>query len=131
MIFNRLFTNYLIEKQILSEELATEWLERSDAAGSPLHLELYKGGIVEEESLYRMLAEFLGYEYRFCQLSEINLSFFPPYVKSSRNSSIRNGLQPKIVRTSPCNEKGIPWYSINRSLGYCLTNSKLISESWQ
>lgn len=79
MIFNRLFTNYLVEKQVLTEKLAAEWLERSDAAGSPIYLELLKGDIIEEEQLYRLLAEFLGYEYRFCQLSEINLDFVKQY----------------------------------------------------
>ena len=79
MIFNRLFTNYLVEKQALTEELAAEWLERSNAAGSPIYLELYKGEVIEEEPLYRLLAEFLGYEYRFCQLSEIKLEFVKQY----------------------------------------------------
>ena len=79
MIFNRLFTNYLIEKQALAEALATEWLERSDSAGTPIHLELAKGNVIDEEPLYRLLADFLGYEYRFCQLSEINLEFVKRY----------------------------------------------------
>lgn len=79
MIFNRLFTNYLIEKQALSEELAVEWRERSDVAGSPIYLELAKNEVIEEEPLYRLLADFLGYEYRFCQLSEIDLEFVKQY----------------------------------------------------
>jgi len=79
MIFNRLFTNYLIEKQALPENLAAEWLERSDTAGSPIYLELVRGNIIEEEPMYRLLADFLGYEYRFCQLSEINLEFVKKY----------------------------------------------------
>ncbi len=79
MIFNRLFTNYLIEKQALTGELASEWLERSDAAGSPIYIELARGNVIEEEPLYRLLADFLGYEYRFCQLSEINLEFVKQY----------------------------------------------------
>lgn len=79
MIFNRVFTNYLIEKQALTSELAAEWLERSDAAGSPIYIELARGNVIEEEPLYRLLADFLGYEYRFCQLSEINLEFVKQY----------------------------------------------------
>ena len=79
MIFNRLFINYLIEQQALTEELAAEWLERADAAGTPIYLELIKGEIMEEEPLYRLLADFLGYEYRFCQLSEISLEFVKQY----------------------------------------------------
>ncbi len=82
MIFNRLFTNYLIEKQALSEVLAGEWLERADAAGSPIYLELVKSEVIEEEPLYRLLADFLGYEYRFCQLSEINLEFVKKYPRN-------------------------------------------------
>ena len=79
MIFNQLFTNYLIEKQALTGELASEWLERSDAAGSPIYIELARCNVIEEEPLYRLLADFLGYEYRFCQLSEINLEFVKQY----------------------------------------------------
>ncbi len=79
MIFNRLFTNYLIEQQALTEALAAEWLERSDAAGSPIYLDLVRSEVIEEERAYRLLADFLGYEYRFCQLSEIDLDFVKQY----------------------------------------------------
>ena len=79
MIFNRLFTNYLIEQQALTEALAAEWLERSDAAGSPIYLDLVRSEVIEEERAYRLLADFLGYEYRFCQLSEIDLEFVKQY----------------------------------------------------
>lgn len=79
MIFNQLFTNYLIEQHALSEDLAVEWRERSDVAGSPIYLELAANGVIEEEPLYRLLANFLGYEYRFCQLSEISLEFIKQY----------------------------------------------------
>ena len=79
MIFNRLFTNYLIERHALPENIANDYLNRSDAAGSPIHLDLVKNEVIEEETLYRLLADFLGYEYRFCQLSEINLEFVKKY----------------------------------------------------
>ena len=79
MIFNRLFTNYLIEKQVIDEERAKEWLEKADTVGAPLYSELVRGEILDEETAYRALADYLGLEYRFCQLSEINLEFLKNY----------------------------------------------------
>ncbi len=105
MIFNRLFTNYLIEKQALNAELAAEWLERSDAAGSPIYLELAKGEVMEEEPLYRLLAEFLGYEYRFCQLSEIDLEFVKQYPRDLliEYQGVPFALQGNVLTVLGCN----------------------------
>ena len=79
MIFNRLFTQYLIEKQIIDEPVAKEWLERADTVGTPLYTELVRGEVLDEETAYRTLADYLGLDYRFCQLSEINLDFLKYY----------------------------------------------------
>ena len=105
MIFNRLFTNYLIEKQALSEALAAEWLERSDAAGTPMYLELAKGEVIEEEPLYRLLADFLGYEYRFCQLSEIKLEFVKQYPRDLliEYQGVPFALQGDVLTVLGCN----------------------------
>lgn len=105
MIFNRFFANYLIEKQALSEAVATEWRERSDVAGSPLYVELLNGGIIEEEPLYRLLADFLGYEYRFCQLSEINLEFVKQYPRDAviEYQAIPFALHGDVLTVLGCN----------------------------
>lgn len=42
MIFNSLFTKYLIENKILEKEFANEWLTKSNAIGTPIYLELVK-----------------------------------------------------------------------------------------
>jgi type IV pilus assembly protein PilB len=79
MIFNSLFTKYLIENKILEKELANEWLMKSNAIGTPIYLELVKNEILDEEAIYRDLAKYLGYEYRYCHLSEIQLDFVKNY----------------------------------------------------
>ena len=79
MIFNQLFTKYLIEEFIISPNIAEKYRIKSDSAGLPMYIELVKNNILNEETAYRVLAEFLGFEYRFCQLSEINLKLVGKY----------------------------------------------------
>lgn len=79
MIFNRLFTQYLIDETIIDPEVAEEYCAKADAIDTPVYTELIKNGIVEEEKIYQVLADYLGYEYRFCQLAEVNLEFIKQY----------------------------------------------------
>ena len=79
MIFNRLFTQYLIDETIIAPEVAEEYCAKADAIDTPVYTELIKNGIVEEEKIYQVLADYLGYEYRFCQLAEVNLEFIKQY----------------------------------------------------
>lgn len=75
MLFNNLFSNHLIAADILDGNTALHWCEKADESCTALHMQLLQNHVLEEEPLYRALADFLGMEYRFCQLSEINLPF--------------------------------------------------------
>lgn len=79
MIFNRLFSKYLIDEAVLESETIKEYCDRADSIDTPLHIELIKNNLIEEEKMYQALADFLGLEYRFCQLAEINLEFIKQY----------------------------------------------------
>ncbi len=79
MIFNKLFADYLVKVNAIDETTSATWLEKAAEVGSPLHIELVKHNILNEEKAYKLLADYLGFEYRFCQLSEINLSFVKRY----------------------------------------------------
>lgn len=79
MIFNTLFTQYLIDELIVSPEIAEEYCAKADASDTPIYNELIKNGIIEEEKIFQALADYLGYEYRFCQLAEIDLQFVKQY----------------------------------------------------
>ncbi len=79
MIFNRLFTQYLIDEAIIAPEVAEEYCAKADAIDTPVYNELIKHEIMEEEKIYQVLADYLGYEYRFCQLAEVDLEFIKQY----------------------------------------------------
>lgn len=79
MIFNRLFTQYLIDEMILADDVARECLNRANAASVPVYTQIVNDGYAEEERIYSALADFLGYKYRFCQLSELDLEFVKQY----------------------------------------------------
>ena len=79
MIFNRLFSKYLIDEAVLESETIKEYCDRADSIDTPIHIELVKNNLIEEEKMYQALADFLGLEYRFCQLAEINLEFIKQY----------------------------------------------------
>lgn len=72
MIFNELFGRFLSEKGDITRAEAAEWVKKADEKASPLHAELVKAKILSEEGAYIALAEYLGVDYRFCQLSEID-----------------------------------------------------------
>ena len=79
MIFNKLFSQYLIEESVVTSEIAEKYRVKADSLESPMYIELVKDKILDEESMYKTLAAFLGFEYRFCQLAEINLDFVRKY----------------------------------------------------
>ena len=68
MIFNKLFSKYLIEEFIVSAEIAEKYRNKANSLETPMYLELAKDKVLDEETTYRVLADFLGLEYRFCQL---------------------------------------------------------------
>lgn len=79
MIFNKLFSKYLIEEFIISSEISEKYRVKANSLETPMYLELAKDKVLDEETIYRALADFLGLEYRFCQLSEIDLEFVGKY----------------------------------------------------
>lgn len=79
MIFNKLFTQYLIEKSVLDSDTASDYCQIADELNTPIYTRLIEDEVVEEERMYQVLADYLGYEYRFYQLSEINLDFVKQY----------------------------------------------------
>lgn len=79
MIFNDLFTKYLLDEKMISPVVADEYRENANLAGKPLHTELINHRILDEEKAYQALAGFFGFEYRFCQLSEIDLYLIEKY----------------------------------------------------
>lgn len=75
MIYNKLFSDCLVKAGLLDASAAQPLCEKADEDCIPLHIQLLQERVIAEETLYRTLADFLGLEYRFCQLSEIDLSF--------------------------------------------------------
>ena len=79
MVFNKLFTQYLVAESIINAEVGDKYRLKADSSETPIYTELVKDKIVDEENMYHILADYLGFEYRYCQLSEINLSFIGNY----------------------------------------------------
>lgn len=79
MLFNNSFAEFLAENKVLSKEKALEWQERANANTTTLHTELVKNNVLDEEVCYMALAKFFGLEYRFYQLSEVDLDFIQKY----------------------------------------------------
>ena len=79
MIFNALFTKYLVTNEIIDESVAEEYCARADKDEKPIYTLLVQDNVTDEERIFMALAEYLGYEYRFCQLSEIDLEFVKEY----------------------------------------------------
>ena len=79
MIFNELFTQYLIDNSIIDSDTARDYCQIADELNAPIYTRLVADAVVEEERIYQVLADYLGYEYRFYQLSEIDLDFVERY----------------------------------------------------
>ncbi len=79
MIFNELFTQFLIDEGVVERSIAEEYKSKADATDVPIYTKLIESGLCEEEKLYQALADYLGYEYRFCQLAEVDLEFIKKY----------------------------------------------------
>ena len=75
MIFNTLFSQYLIETKRYEEEELMPLCKAADDKDMPLFVYMVAEAGVDEERIYPLLAEYLGYEYRFFQLAEIDLGF--------------------------------------------------------
>lgn len=79
MIFNKLFTQYLVENSIIDSATANDYCQIADELNTPIYTRLLDDQVLEEEKIYQALADYLGYEYRFYQLSEIDLEFVKQY----------------------------------------------------
>lgn len=79
MIFNKLFSKYLIDNSVLNEDIVNDYRRIADDSNSPIYTSLVVDKIIEEEKIYQVLAEYLGLEYRFYQLSEIDIEFVEKY----------------------------------------------------
>lgn len=79
MLFNNSFADFLIQNKLLDRKTASQWQDKANADGNTLHTLLVKNGVMEEESCYMALAKFFGLDYRFYQLSEMDLDFVKKY----------------------------------------------------
>lgn len=74
MIFNELFADYLLKKRALKEATLLEVKKQAEINATPLQNEILRKRLVSEEVLYRHLADFCLLEYRFMQISELDLA---------------------------------------------------------
>lgn len=79
MLFNDLFYNYLIQNQVLNESTLKEIKKQAEVNSNALQVEIVKKKIIGEETLYQELANFLSLEYRFLQISELNLELIKKF----------------------------------------------------
>ncbi len=73
MIFNDLFSSYLITNHVITEKELKTCRNDCELNNKPLHLEILKKNLLDEEKLYQNLASFFKLDYRFMQISEIDL----------------------------------------------------------
>lgn len=74
MLFNELFGNYLVENGLLSSDNCLEVKKQAELNASALQTEILKKHLLSEEVLYINLAKFCNIEYRFLQISELDLT---------------------------------------------------------
>ena len=72
MIFNTFFKDYLNTKKILDEVTLNELTTKADDKGIPLFIELTNSKLIEEEVVFKLLANFLNIPYHTFLLTEVN-----------------------------------------------------------
>lgn len=72
MIFNTFFKDYLNTKKILDEVTLNELTTKADDKGIPLFIELTNSKLIEEEVVFKLLADFLNIPYHTFLLTEVN-----------------------------------------------------------
>lgn len=72
MIFNTFFKDYLNTKKILDEATLNELTIKADDKGIPLFIELTNSKLIEEEVVFKLLADFLNIPYHTFLLTEVN-----------------------------------------------------------
>lgn len=105
MLFNNLFAQYLVENKVLAAKTATDWQQAANANGATLHTELVKNNVLAEETVYVALAKFFGLEYRFYQLSEVDLEFIKKYPRDKliEYKAIPLSLEGDTLNVLTCN----------------------------
>ncbi len=79
MIFNDLFYKYLSNNNIINENSLKEVYEEANLNNQPLYVEIVRKKVTNEENIYQALAKFLGLEYRFMQISELDLKLIKKF----------------------------------------------------
>ncbi len=79
MLFNDLFYNYLIQNGVMSENILKDIKKQAEINATSLQNEILKKKLLGEERLYQELAKFLSLEYRFLQISELNLELIKKF----------------------------------------------------
>ncbi len=79
MIFNDLFYKYLSNNNIINENSLEEVYEEANLNNQPLYVEIVRKKVTNEENIYQALAKFLGLEYRFMQISELDLKLIKKF----------------------------------------------------
>ncbi len=79
MIFNDLFYKYLSNNNIINENSLKEVYEEANLNNQPLYIEIVRKKVTNEENIYQALAKFLGLEYRFMQISELDLKIIKKF----------------------------------------------------
>lgn len=79
MIFNDLFYNYLITNGVLSESQLSDIKKQADMNATPLQNEILRKKIIGEEPLFQALAKFTLIEYRYLQISELDLNLIKTF----------------------------------------------------
>ena len=72
MIFNTFFKYYINTKKILDEVTLNELTTKADDKGIPLFIELTNSKLIEEEVVFKLLADFLNIPYHTFLLTEVN-----------------------------------------------------------
>ena len=79
MIFNVQFAKFLAENGYANAEVVDQYRDSAESKGILLTDELVNSRVMDEERTYMALANFFDFDYRYCQLSEINLEFVKVY----------------------------------------------------
>lgn len=99
MIFNVNFKKYLSEKAAMEEDYISRIFNRAEKEKTPLYEELVKFGNMDEETVFRITADFLGVPYRFYDVTELDLAFIRKfrYDKIAEYSAIPVYIQDGVL----------------------------------
>lgn len=79
MIFNELFSKYLIENSIFDEAFITKYLEEAEKNTNPLYYEIIKTKKYSEDKIFKAVASFFHLTFKTIQLSQIDIKRIDEY----------------------------------------------------